>query len=111
MTARGGKRYAIIADVCAFANTNGGTLYIGLTSDPKKPVVGVPDAEHAISQLEKEINKRISPPLQCGLDVHDVAGQENHPWCRPHVAVIRPMQWMITKSMCARSRDWIGSAG
>ena len=32
MTVRGGKLYAIIADVCAFANTNGGTLYIGLTS-------------------------------------------------------------------------------
>ncbi|HEX7975704.1 MAG TPA: hypothetical protein VF498_14935, partial [Anaerolineales bacterium] len=30
LTVRGGKRYAIIADVCAFANTNGGTLYIGL---------------------------------------------------------------------------------
>jgi hypothetical protein len=56
----GGKRYAIIADVCA-ANTNGGTLYIGLMEDPKKPPVGVPDADGAIAQLEKEIGARISP--------------------------------------------------
>lgn len=76
MTVRGGKRYAIIADVCAFANTNGGTLYIGLTDDPKKPVIGVPDPEPSISQLEKEISNRISPPLQCTLDIHETGGKK-----------------------------------
>ncbi len=76
LTVRGGKRYAIIADVCAFANTNGGTLYIGLSADPKKPILGVPDAEHAIAQLEKEISNRISPPLQCTLDVHETGGKK-----------------------------------
>ncbi len=76
MNVRGGKRYAIIADVCALANTNGGTLYIGLSADPKKPVVGVADAEQAIAQLEKEIGKRISPPLSCSLDIHEIGGKK-----------------------------------
>jgi hypothetical protein len=76
LTVRGGKRYAIIADVCAFANTNGGTLYIGLLPDPKKPPIGVPDAEQAISQLDKEIGNRISPPLQCTLDIHETGGKK-----------------------------------
>jgi len=76
MTLRGGKRYAIIADVCAFANTNGGTLYIGLPQDAKKPVVGVQDPEQSIGQLEKEINNRLSPPLQCTLDVHETGGKK-----------------------------------
>jgi PHP family Zn ribbon phosphoesterase len=76
LTVRGGKRYAIIADVCAFANTNGGTLYIGLSADPKKAIVGVPDAEHALAQLEKEISNRISPPLQCTLDIHESGGKK-----------------------------------
>jgi hypothetical protein len=76
MTVRGGKRYAIIADVCAFANTNGGTLYIGLSEDPKKPVPGVPEIETSIAQLEKEIINRISPPLQCNLDVHETRGKK-----------------------------------
>ncbi|NLG73878.1 MAG: transcriptional regulator [Chloroflexi bacterium] len=76
MTVRGGKRYAIIADVCAFANTNGGTLYVGITADPKKPVPGVADPEHALAQLEKEISNRISPPLQCTLDIHDTGGKK-----------------------------------
>lgn len=76
MTVRGGKLYAIIADICAFANTNGGTLYVGLSNDPHKAVVGVPEPEHAIQQLEKEIGARISPPLQCTLDVHEYRGKK-----------------------------------
>lgn len=76
MSVRGGKRYAIIADVCAFANTNGGTLYIGLSADPRKPMAGVPDAEQAASQLEKEVSNRISPPLQTTLDIHERNGKK-----------------------------------
>jgi hypothetical protein len=76
MTVRGGKLYNIIADVCAFANTNGGTLYIGLNSEPKKPIAGVPNPEQAITQLDKEISTRITPPLQCSIDVHETAGKK-----------------------------------
>lgn len=76
ITVRGGKLYNIIADVCAFANTNGGTLYIGLNSDPKKPVIGVPNPEQAITQLDKEISTRITPPLQCSIDIHDINGKK-----------------------------------
>jgi hypothetical protein len=72
MTVRGGKLYAIIADVCAFANTNGGTLYIGLTDNPRRAVAGVHSANQAITQLEKEIEKRISPPLNCTIDSHTI---------------------------------------
>ncbi len=76
MAVQGGKRYAIIANVCAFANTNGGTLYIGMSDDPKKLISGVPEIENSITQLEKEIVNRISPPLQCTLDVHETAGKK-----------------------------------
>lgn len=70
MTVRGGKLYAIIADICAFANANGGTLYIGLTKDVKAPVTGISNPSQAIKQLEKEISSRISPPLNCSIDTH-----------------------------------------
>jgi hypothetical protein len=76
MTVRGGKLYAVIADVCAFANTNGGTLYVGLSSNPRRAVVGVPSSDQAIAQLEKEISNRISPPLQCTLDAHTTGGKQ-----------------------------------
>lgn len=76
VSVRGGKRYEILADVCAFANTNGGTLYLGLMPDPSKPVIGIPDAEQVIAQMEKEISNRISPELSVSFDIHEVSGKK-----------------------------------
>lgn len=73
---RGGQRYEILADVCAFANANGGTLYIGLSADPSKPVVGISEPVQAIAALEKEIGNTISPPLTCNLDVAETGGKK-----------------------------------
>jgi hypothetical protein len=74
MTVRGGKLYAIIADVCAFANANGGTVYIGLDSVKSNPVKGISNPSQSVRQLEKEISSRISPPLTCSVDVHKTGG-------------------------------------
>jgi hypothetical protein len=76
MTVRGGKRYAIIADVCALANANGGTLFVGTSSDSKKAVVGVSNPQTTIGQLNKEIDNRISPPLTCQMDVLTTKGKK-----------------------------------
>ncbi len=76
MTVRGGKLYAIIADVCAFANTNGGTLYIGVSADPKKPPAGIDNPDQAVARLEAEIAKRITPPLEVTVDVHETQGKK-----------------------------------
>ncbi|NUM43944.1 MAG: putative DNA binding domain-containing protein [Anaerolineales bacterium] len=73
MSARGGKLYDIIADVCAFANTNGGTLYIGFSADPRRPAPGISKPQQAREQLEKEISARISPALQCTVDIQTYA--------------------------------------
>jgi len=70
MTVRGGKLYAVIADICAFANTNGGTIYIGMNRDPKRSIVGVSSKSQDIAKLEKEISDRISPELTCSIDAH-----------------------------------------
>ncbi len=75
MAQRGGARYAIIADVCALANTNGGTLYIGVSADPKQEPVGVQNAASQATQLEKEIKSRISPPLKCEVDTQETGGK------------------------------------
>ncbi len=76
MSVRGGRLYAILADVCAFANTNGGTLFIGLNADMRKPVVGVKDPKTSQAHLEKEISNRISPPLKCNIDVQNANGKQ-----------------------------------
>ena len=76
VTVRGGKMYAIIADVCAFANTNGGTLYLGLSTEAKNAPPGITGPEQSITQLDKEINTRITPPLQSTLDAHEFHGKK-----------------------------------
>jgi len=75
MTIRGGRLYAIIADVCGMANTNGGTLYVGVGQDASKPPTGVSNPKDAIKKLEKEITKRISPPLSCQVDSMETRGK------------------------------------
>jgi len=74
ISVRGGRLYAVIADISAFANTNGGTLFLGLNADPRKPIAGVSKPEQAITQLEKEIGNRISPHLHCTIDSHVTDG-------------------------------------
>lgn len=67
-TQRGGYLYAILADICAFANTNGGAIYVGLSDNPKGPVTGVSNPEEAISLIRKGAEKKITPPLEIEID-------------------------------------------
>lgn len=76
MSIRGGKLFEIISDLCAFANTNGGTLYIGASADPRRPIPGISKPQQAREQLEKEISARISPPLQCTVDIQTYSGKK-----------------------------------
>lgn len=72
---RGGYHDAIIADVCAFANTNGGALYIGVSADAKKPPVGIgASPNRTINLFEKEIDDRITPDLDVKVDALDTQG-------------------------------------
>jgi hypothetical protein len=76
MTVRGGRLYAVIADVCAFANTNGGTLFIGVGMDTKKEPQGIARPSASISQLQQELAKRIHPSLSCEVDVQESQGKK-----------------------------------
>jgi hypothetical protein len=76
MTVRAGKLYAILMDICAFANTNGGTLFIGLSSDIHKEPLGITNAEQAIKVLEKEVQNRLSPPIKLSFDVQKYKSKE-----------------------------------
>jgi PHP family Zn ribbon phosphoesterase len=75
LSTRGGKRYAIIADVCALANTNGGTLFVGLSADPREAPIGVQNAKQAVKIIEQEIAKHITPPLTCEVDLQETSGK------------------------------------
>jgi len=72
---RGGHLYAILADICAFANTNGGTLYVGLSADPKERSAGVSNTRQAMEAIQSEVSRRITPPLEIATDVQKTQGK------------------------------------
>lgn len=74
LNVRGGNLYGVLADICAFSNTNGGTLFIGLSADVQKPPTGINTPDQAIKQLEKEVQNRISPPVHLTLDTQIYKG-------------------------------------
>lgn len=76
MSAKGNKLNALTADICAFANTNGGTIYVGLSADVRKPPLGVSAPESAMNALEKEITTHISPQLHCSWDINEYKGKK-----------------------------------
>jgi len=75
MTRKGGKMYNIISDVCAFANTNGGTIYVGISVDKKKKPAGIDNASEAIKELQEEIASAISPTLNVEIDTLETRGK------------------------------------
>ncbi len=68
MAQRGGHLDRILRDVCAMANTNGGTVYIGVSADPRQKPDGVRDTKRAIERLESEITRRFSPEPEVMID-------------------------------------------
>ncbi|QPC84909.1 putative DNA binding domain-containing protein [Phototrophicus methaneseepsis] len=75
MERKGGKLNNVIADVCAFANTNGGTIYIGLSKDKNKPIEGIKDINDATRTLQKEISRVLTPSLDVDIDTQETQGK------------------------------------
>lgn len=76
MARRGGHLYNILCDICAFANTNGGTIYVGLADDPKTPVPGITNPREAIQIIRNEVEKKITPPLEIEIDEQTTRGKK-----------------------------------
>jgi len=73
---KGGRLHKILCDVVAFANTNGGTIYVGLGANPKMPVRGVEEAPQAVAALQQEIQRNITPPLDVTIDIQKSEGKD-----------------------------------
>ncbi|MFN2167649.1 MAG: transcriptional regulator, partial [Anaerolineae bacterium] len=54
MTRQGGRLHAILSDVVAFANTNGGTVYVGVGARPGPPM-GIDEPAAAVEELQAEV--------------------------------------------------------
>lgn len=72
-----GRMAAIIADVVAFANTNGGTVYIGVSGNASQPAKGLDrPADEVVAALKAELPKNITPPLDVSIDVATTEGRK-----------------------------------
>jgi histidinol phosphatase-like PHP family hydrolase len=75
MTTRGGRLHAILRDVVAMANTNGGTVFVGVKADPKALPAGIADPDGAATALRAEIQRKILPPLEVEITTVDTRGR------------------------------------
>ncbi|HHX43168.1 MAG TPA: transcriptional regulator, partial [Chloroflexi bacterium] len=76
MTRQGGRLHAIMRDVVAFANTNGGTIYVGISANPRAGVRGIDKPDEAIAELRSEIERLVTPPLDVTFNVVHSGGKD-----------------------------------
>jgi pyridoxine/pyridoxamine 5'-phosphate oxidase len=68
-TRQGGRLNAVLRDVVGFANSNGGTAYIGVSARRKSQVTGVDRPDETMAELKTAIQRNITPPLEVTLGV------------------------------------------
>ena len=76
MVQRGGHVDRILQDICAMANTNGGTIYAGVSANPKELPVGVRDPKNAFDRLHTIIANRLTPEPQIQADIIQTKGKQ-----------------------------------
>ncbi len=74
-TREGGRLHRVLCDVVAFANTNGGTIFIGATPGSRLPPTGVENPEETIQLLKTEIRK-VTPPIDVAIDLQESEGRK-----------------------------------
>lgn len=72
----GGRLHKVLCDVVAFANTKGGTIYIGVSATRKGVLAGVANPEEAIATLRAEVHHKITPPLEVTVDTLESQGKQ-----------------------------------
>ena len=65
---RGGYKDRVLRDICAMSNTNGGTIYVGISANPKEAPAGVRDPKTTIDQLYTAVSNRITPEPDIHVD-------------------------------------------
>ena len=90
-TQRGGGFNAILADVCAFANTAGGNIYIGANARKDGAPTGIARPKQVEEQLLAAVEARISPPVEVRSEIFKsgdlsllrlhVAKGDDRPYC------------------------------
>lgn len=65
---RGGHLDRVLKDICAMANTNGGTIYVGVSENPKEAPIGVREPQKTEDRLHTAVSNRITPEPEIHVD-------------------------------------------
>ncbi|MFQ5399057.1 MAG: RNA-binding domain-containing protein [Anaerolineae bacterium] len=65
---RGGFFERVLMDICAMANTNGGTIYVGVSANPKEKPTGIRDIKKTIERIHSAVTNRFSPEPDIQMD-------------------------------------------
>ena len=65
---RGGRQAIVLADLCAFANTDGGVTFIG-ASARKGRVRGLSNPKQVQKELQQSMAERLTPPLEARFEI------------------------------------------
>ncbi len=72
---KGGRQTIVLADLCAFANTDGGTIFVGANARKGK-VKGLANSKQAQKEIQQAITERLTPPLEPRYEVISNGGAD-----------------------------------
>ncbi|MCB0045910.1 MAG: putative DNA binding domain-containing protein [Caldilineaceae bacterium] len=72
-SARGGRLTTILTDVAAFANTMGGTVYVGVGTRKGAPK-GLSDPKKVEKEILQGLDERVTPPLEVKTKIAETEG-------------------------------------
>jgi len=73
---RRGRLSPVVRDAAAFANGNGGTIFVGLSANPREPVSGVEDAPEMARSIAEELARYVTPPISGTIDITDTENRQ-----------------------------------
>lgn len=66
---RRGRLSPVVRDAAAFANGNGGTIFVGLSANPRDQVTGVDDAAEMARAIADDLARYVTPPIAGTIDI------------------------------------------
>jgi hypothetical protein len=66
---RRGRVSPVVRDAAAFANGNGGTIFVGLSANPRDSVLGVEDAPEMARAIAEDLARYVTPPIAGTIDI------------------------------------------
>ncbi|MEX1158523.1 MAG: RNA-binding domain-containing protein, partial [Thermomicrobiales bacterium] len=66
---RRGRLSPVVRDAAAFANGNGGTIFVGISANPRDPVTGVEDAPEMARSIAEDLARYVTPPIAGTIDI------------------------------------------